>query len=139
MLFETEDLGGRAGRPRERPLALALSPSPWDGRRPSCGLRLRSSPTSMAGGTLRAKTWSWAKDDLTKVMVTVEKVWRWEECWVNCRPHFPLYLQVGCQWWISRRGSDRGQVVGTERFRALEWGGRGASPLGWPPHPAGSQ
>uniref|UniRef100_A0A8C8Y0A2 Uncharacterized protein n=1 Tax=Panthera leo TaxID=9689 RepID=A0A8C8Y0A2_PANLE len=35
----------------------------------------------MAGGTLRAETWSWGKDDLTEVMVTVEKVWRWEECW----------------------------------------------------------
>ncbi|XP_041622869.1 B-cell CLL/lymphoma 7 protein family member C-like [Vulpes lagopus] len=71
----------RDGRPRERLPGLSLSLP--DGRRPSCGLGLGPSPTSMACRTVWAETRSWAKDDIKKVMVTIEKVRRWEKRWVT--------------------------------------------------------
>uniref|UniRef100_A0A8B9WXX3 BAF chromatin remodeling complex subunit BCL7C n=1 Tax=Bos mutus grunniens TaxID=30521 RepID=A0A8B9WXX3_BOSMU len=37
----------------------------------------------MAGRTVQAETRSRAKDDIKKVMVTIEKVRRWEKCWVT--------------------------------------------------------
>lgn len=75
----------RDGRPREQRPGLALSLSLPDGRRPSCGLGLGPSPTSMACQTMRAETRSWAKDDIKKVMVTIKKVHprRWEKRWVT--------------------------------------------------------
>lgn len=63
--------------PRERRPGLAPSLSPPDGRRPSRGLGLGPSPASMAGRTVRAETRSRAKDDIKKVMATIEKVRRW--------------------------------------------------------------
>uniref|UniRef100_F7D3R2 BAF chromatin remodeling complex subunit BCL7C n=1 Tax=Equus caballus TaxID=9796 RepID=F7D3R2_HORSE len=73
----------RDGRPRERSPGLAPSLSPPDGRRPSRGLGLGPSPASMAGRTVRAETRSRAKDDIKKVMATIEKVRRWEKRWVT--------------------------------------------------------
>lgn len=64
-------------RPRQRRPGLAPSLSPPDGRRPSRGLGLGPSPASMAGRTVRAETRSRAKDDIKKVMATIEKVRRW--------------------------------------------------------------
>uniref|UniRef100_A0A8C0ZYP5 B-cell CLL/lymphoma 7 protein family member C n=1 Tax=Castor canadensis TaxID=51338 RepID=A0A8C0ZYP5_CASCN len=37
----------------------------------------------MAGRTVRAETRSRAKDDIKKVMATIEKVRRWEKRWVT--------------------------------------------------------
>uniref|UniRef100_A0A8B9YZ14 BAF chromatin remodeling complex subunit BCL7C n=1 Tax=Bos mutus grunniens TaxID=30521 RepID=A0A8B9YZ14_BOSMU len=68
---------------RERRPGLAPSLSPPDGRRPSRGLGLGPSLASMAGRTVRAETRSRAKDDIKKVMATIEKVRRWEKRWVT--------------------------------------------------------
>lgn len=79
-----EALGAGRARPTPRGTraesagpGLAPSLSPPDGRRLSRGLGLGPSPASMAGRTVRAETRSRAKDDIKKVMATIEKVRRW--------------------------------------------------------------